>query len=194
MDGHLWLGQFEARKAIAATQQLEREHGLTLTPGLGDVHEEDRHAPVPAAERRSQPRKSEIEQADRTGEAPVRLALQEIIDAALEEPSTVFAFMDRLERAGVGMRANVASTGRMNGFSFELDGIAFKASRIGKAYSWKHLEERGVDYVQERDGPRLRARKRRPRGTRPGASPMIQVSPGIIGPDVTYRLRPRLRL
>lgn len=36
----VWLGQHEVHRAIAATQQLEREFGLTLTPGLGDADAE----------------------------------------------------------------------------------------------------------------------------------------------------------
>lgn len=149
LDGELWHGQWEARKAITATQQLEREHGLTVTPGLDAID---------AVENKRAPTKSELEQADRTGAAPARLALQEILDAALEDSGTVFAFMDRLESAGVFVRPNVASTGRLNGFSFEFAGIPFKGSQLGKAYSWKNLQARGVDYEPDRDGAQLIAR------------------------------------
>lgn len=146
LDGELWHGQWEARKAINATQQLEREHGLTVTPGLEDID---------VIDNKRAPKKREIERSDRTGEAPARLRLQEILDAALEEPGTIFAFLDRLEAAGVSVRPNVASTGRLNGFSFEFDGVPFKGSQLGKAYSWKQLQTRGVEYEQERDGARL---------------------------------------
>lgn len=149
LDGELWHGQWEARKAINATQRLEREHGLTLTPGLEDID---------VIDNRRAPTKPEIEQADRTGEAPARLRLQEALDGALKEPGTVFAFMDQLEAAGVTVRPNVASTGRLNGFSFEIDGIPFKGSQLGKAYSWKQLQARGIEYEQDRDGEALRAR------------------------------------
>jgi hypothetical protein len=149
LDGELWHGQWEARRAINATQRLEREHGLTLTPGLDDID---------VIDNKRTPKKAEIEQTDRTGEAPARQKLQEIVDAALEDPGTVFAFMDRLEAAGVSVRPNVASTGRLNGFSFEIDGIPFKGSQLGKAYSWKQLQARGIDYEQDRDGEALRAR------------------------------------
>lgn len=149
LDGELWHGQWEARKAIAATQRLEREHGLTLTPGLEDID---------VIDNKRAPTKPEIEQADRTGEAPARLRLQDALDSALEEPGSVFAFMDQLEAAGVTVRPNVASTGRLNGFSFEIDGIPFKGSQLGKAYSWKQLQARGIEYEQDRDGEALRAR------------------------------------
>lgn len=45
--GEVWLGQHEVHRAIEATQQLEREFGLTLTPGLGDADAEAKVARPP---------------------------------------------------------------------------------------------------------------------------------------------------
>lgn len=45
--GEVWLGQHEVHRAIEATQQLEREFGLTLTPGLGDADGEAKVARPP---------------------------------------------------------------------------------------------------------------------------------------------------
>lgn len=150
LDGSLYLGKWDAKRAIKLTQELELKHGLTVTKGLED-------GPAPVAT----PTRKEVEMAIRTGDAPPRVALQQIVDVALSEPGSVFDFMDRLEAAGVGVRANVASTGKMNGFSFEYAGVPFKASDLGKAYGWKSLQERGVDYVQDRDGAALIARANR---------------------------------
>ena len=146
LDGTIWHGQFEAKKAIALTQELEERHGLTRTKGL------DYPAPAKAASRQ------EIEMSVRTGEAPPRLMLQQIVEAALAEPGSVFDFMDRIEAAGAVARPNVATTGKMNGFSFEYGGIAFKGSDLGKAYTWKGLQGRGITYDQDRDGAALRER------------------------------------
>lgn len=150
LDGGLYLGKWDAKRAIKLTQELELKHGLTVTKGLED-------GPAPVAT----PTKREVEMAIRTGDAPPRVALQQIVDAALSEPGSVFDFMDRLEAAGVGIRANVASTGKMNGFSFEYAGVPFKASDLGKAYGWKSLQERGVTYEQNRDGAALISRANR---------------------------------
>ena len=150
LDGSLYLGKWDTKRAIKLTSDLEQRHGLTVTKGL-----EDGPAPV------STPTRKEIEMAIRTGDAPPRVALQQIVDASLETPGSIFDFMDRLEAAGVGVRANVASTGKMNGFSFEYRGVPFKASDLGKSYGWKALQERGVDYVQDRDGAELIARANR---------------------------------
>jgi hypothetical protein len=153
-DGELWHGQWEARKAIAATQRIERDHGLILTPGLEDDEDTAPGQEAPAPGSRSVT-KSEIEQADRTGNAPARMRLQEIVGAALDQPQTIFAFIDQIEAAGVTVIPNVATTGRMNGFSFEIDGIPFKGSQLGKAFGWKAIQERGVEYEQDRDGESL---------------------------------------
>lgn len=147
LDGGLWHGQHDARRAIALTQELEKKHDLIRTKGLDD-------GPAPA----SRPTKGEIEMQDRTGEPTPRLALQSIIDAALADPGSVFDFLDRLEDAGVTARPNLARTGKMNGFSFEFRGIPFRGSQLGKKYGWKALQERGVEYEQDRDGAALRER------------------------------------
>jgi hypothetical protein len=141
LDGRIWLGQWEARRAIETTQELEHIHGLTLTPGLGDVR----------AERRKLTDK-EINMAVRTGEEPPRQRLQRLLDEAVRGEPTAPELAERLQAAGVGVRANLASsTGRMNGFSFEIDGISFKGSDLGKTYTWTGLQKMGVRYDEVRD-------------------------------------------
>lgn len=134
LDGGLYLGKWDAKRAIKLTADLEQRHGLTITKGLED-------GPAPVAT----PTRKEVEMSLRTGDAPPRVVLQQIVDAALSEPGSVFDFIDRLEAAGVGVKANVASTGKMNGFSFMFAGVPFKASDLGKAYGWKSLQARGLN-------------------------------------------------
>lgn len=182
LDGDLYHGAFDAKRAIQLTQELEDRHGLTRTKGLED-------GPAPKA----QPTKREIEAATRTGDAPPRLVLQEIVDAALSEPGSVFDFMDRIEAAGAVVRPNVAKTGKMNGFSFEYGGIPFKGSDLGKAYTWKGLQERGIEYEQDRDGEALRTRASGPvagAGEIDGGSPIPldrPAGPVGTGPDEAGR-------
>lgn len=162
LDGFLWLGQWEARRAITATQQIEREHGLTLTPGLDDDPEA---APEQAPTRtgRKTATQPELERADRTGEAPARLRLQEVIDQATADGPSVLALLDRLDAAGVTTTPNIASTGKLNGFAFAIDGVSFKGSQLGKRYSWQGLQARGVTYESDRESADLRARADRAR-------------------------------
>lgn len=147
LSGGVWLGQWEVPKAIEATQALERRHGLTITKGLYD--DEHKRRPADRAQKSLTP--AEINQAVRTDEEPPRQRLQRLVDAAAEGSPTVVEFAERLTLAGVSVRANVASTGRMNGFSFEIEGIPFKGSDLGKQYTWKGLQDRGITYEQVRD-------------------------------------------
>lgn len=140
LDGSVWLGKWEARRAIEATQGLEREHGLTLTPGLGSAR----------AERRKLTDK-EINMAIRTGKEPPRQQLQRILDEAIKDAPTALELAERLVAAGVGVRANIAKTGKMSGFSFGIDGIWFKGSSLGDKYKWSSLQKAGVTYDEARD-------------------------------------------
>lgn len=133
LDGRVWHGKWEARRAIEACKRLERRHGLQLTPGLGEARAE-RKAPTSAETRR----------AERTGTDAPRVRLRGLIDAALHDRPDLETFAARLTAQGVEVRANVARTGRMNGFSFAVDGVAFKGSDLGKAYTWNGLQARGL--------------------------------------------------
>ena len=140
LAGKVWLGQWEARRAIEATQALEKEHGLTLTAGLGEARAEQKKLTA-----------AEINMAVRTGQEPPRQRLQRLVDAATERGDTVVQFAEWLTAAGVTVRPNLASTGRLNGFAFEVEGVHFKGSDLGKAYTWKGLQDRGITYEQARD-------------------------------------------
>ena len=144
LDAKVWLGQWEARRAIEATQALEQAHGLTLTPGLGEARAEKKQLTA-----------QEINMAVRTGNEPPRQQLQRLLDEAIKDKPTAPELAERLQAAGVGVRANIASTGRMNGFSFELEGVQFKSSDLGKGYTWGSLQTAGVTYEQTRDSASL---------------------------------------
>ncbi len=142
MVGPVWRDGRDIFRAIAATQELEKEYGLTQTPG----YRKRESARATYRERKK---------AENSGVAPPRIQLQELIDEAVVDKPTAPQLAFRLEDKGVIVRANVASTGKMNGFSFELDGLAFKGSKLGKAYGWSGLQKRGVSYDVERDAAEL---------------------------------------
>ncbi|MCP3967033.1 MAG: relaxase/mobilization nuclease domain-containing protein [Lentisphaerae bacterium] len=139
LDGEIWKGQWEARKAIQSTQKLEKEFGLSQTKGLEEKRTEKRLT------------SNEINMAARTKKAPTRAILQNHIAEALEDKPTTAVFLERMAISNIGVRPNIASTGRMSGISFELEGIKFKGSQLGKGYSWAGLQKKGLDYEQDRD-------------------------------------------
>lgn len=142
LDGSVWHGRWEARKAIDLTQVLEERHGLTRTPGYRQKDEKSLT-------------RGEIEMAVRTEQAPPKKVLQELIKTAAQGNPTVVQFAEKLVMSGVEVRANIASTGTLSGFSFGLDGYSFKGSQLGKKFGWKALKAQGVSYEQDRDREQL---------------------------------------
>jgi len=92
---------------------------------------------------------------------PEQTEIRQIIDTileALDAAATLEAFLQRLEAAGVVVKANIAHTGKMNGFRFELDGASFTGAELGEPYKWPRLKER-LSYTPERDNIHLFARR-----------------------------------
>ena len=122
----VWLGQWDARKAIDATQTLERELELTLTPGLADWLEED---PEPRQRNRRAQRvlsRAEREMGQRRGETLSRRKLQDLIALAMKEGASLREFSNRLTRMGVEIQFRLGKPGQITGVSLRCDGVAFK--------------------------------------------------------------------
>jgi hypothetical protein len=151
-DGSVYLGQNENLKSTRITQSLERRFGLTVTKGP----EYDWSTPTPTVTPkptpapRRKPKKGERQVIERTGELSVRQMLQEILDAALLDRPSLLEFVRRLAAWNVRAIPNLASTGKMNGFSFSLDGVSLKASALGTLYKWGELQ-RVLAYHPEHD-------------------------------------------
>ena len=83
-DGRVYLGQNENLASTRHIQDLEVAHGLRLTKGpayIDSTVEPEALRPVPRD--RAALRKSEIDQAVRTGQEPPKARLQRLIDAAV---------------------------------------------------------------------------------------------------------------
>ena len=156
-DGRVYLGQNENLASTRHIQDLERDHGLRLTKGPEYIDPDaEPEALRPIQSQRRGLSKTEIDLSVRTRKEPPKQALQRLIDEAVSDSPTVLQLVERLEAADVTVVANLASTGRLNGFSFLLDGVSLKGSQLGKAYAWAGLQARGVTYDQDRDGPSIR--------------------------------------
>ncbi|MBA5239190.1 relaxase, partial [Pectobacterium aroidearum] len=84
------------------------------------------------------------------GEPSPKSVIQEALETLLAGKPSTTEFVTQLVARNIRVVPNIASTGKMNGFSFEYQGIAFKASQLGKGYSWSALQHR-LDYQPERD-------------------------------------------
>lgn len=132
LSGGLYLGRNEHLVATRICQKLEQKHGLTITPGP------DHKAPAKAL------KTTEKAMQQRTGKVPPRRQLQQLIDKVISENANLNTddFIKKLAKVGVVARPNLSLNGKMSGFSFEVAGVAFKASQLGKQYGWQTLEKR----------------------------------------------------
>lgn len=144
--GRVWDDGREVYRAIHATQRAEKVFGLTPTSGL-----DKKTLGKPSLKR------GEAEAAMRDGTTPAKVRVADAIKAALHDHPMIHVFADRLEKQGIRAVPNVAATGAMNGFSFEVNGIAVKGSACGAR--WKELRE-AIDYEMERDTEYLRGLRR----------------------------------
>lgn len=137
-DGSVWNRRDDRYKARRAAVQVEKRHQLTATP----VRTSE------ASKRVSdhQVTQGEHRRATRTARAPERVLLADRVRAAREAAAGYGrqGFEAALDEAGVAWRVNVASTGRVSGYSFHLPGhtdthgqeVWWKASQLDKTLAW----------------------------------------------------------
>lgn len=135
MCGKVVSDSHDYKRQEVLMRRLEQEYGLLQV------------VPSKDASRKAMS-KGEIEHVLRTGEASARVRLQEMVDKALKENPEFRAFISRLSQGGVETKLNQASTGRISGISFSLDGVVLKGSDLGKAYTWNSLQKRGLYHEQ----------------------------------------------
>lgn len=119
IGGKLYLGKNENLISTRIISELERVHGLTETTSVTGSHRQDKRKPS----------RNELMMAERTAAPCPKSQLQALIDNALTPRPDLLTFVRLLEQEGVTCKPNIATTGKMNGFSFQYQGIAFKASR-----------------------------------------------------------------
>ncbi|RRO08415.1 relaxase/mobilization nuclease domain-containing protein, partial [Pectobacterium aquaticum] len=166
-NGSLYLGKNENLISTRIIQQLERDYSLTITKGP-----EAKASPFPPALSRKSPTqkpmgatpkpkklsRNEAMMEKYKGELSPKSVIQEALEELLADKPSTTEFVTQLVARNITVVPNIASTGKMNGFSFEYQGIAFKASQLGKCYSWSTLQDK-LDYQPERDNAFLFALK-----------------------------------
>jgi hypothetical protein len=130
-DGRIWNPHHDFRLWEGAAARLEAKHGLYEVrvgrAGYGPTWKKS-------------PTTNELNRALRTEQPSDRMALQQLIDAALAGNPAFPVFWQRLLDAGVTPIPNIASTGRVSGMSFRYGaGLQMKGSDLGKGYSWGSL-------------------------------------------------------
>lgn len=142
--GKLYLGRNENLASTRIIQQLERDYNLTRTKGT----KASPAAPSPKPKLKKSRNEAMME--ERIGELCPKTIIQNALEVFLANKPSTTEFVHQLVAQNIRAIPNIASTGRMNGFSFEYQGIVFKASQLGKGYSWAELQNK-IDYQAERD-------------------------------------------
>lgn len=128
LSGRVFLGQKDVEKGIRLTQELEERFGLTRTKGLGrELNGLDLN---------------EMKMIERTQKLSRKQRIKVYVDASIAKASSLEDFVLILEGYGVDTAFNTASTGRVAGVTFILDGFAVKGSKLGSRYSYNALRKR----------------------------------------------------
>ncbi|NJO66750.1 MAG: relaxase/mobilization nuclease domain-containing protein [Leptolyngbyaceae cyanobacterium RM1_405_57] len=139
LDGTTVSDSWDYRRSEAAIRQLEREYSLR---SLQSSYEKNSRSPTTGEQRLLA----------RTGEESIRVQLQRSLDQATQSPVTMPQLIRHLQQNGISVRICDRQTGGVKGISYELNGIAFSGTHLGKAYTFQGLQKyRGVNYDSHRD-------------------------------------------
>ncbi|EBW3178656.1 relaxase/mobilization nuclease domain-containing protein [Serratia marcescens] len=132
-SGKLYLGKNENLISTRIIEELEQDYQLTRTKGTDALNPSS--SPV-----KSRKSRNEAMLENRTGKKCPKTIIQEAIDTLITSKISEEEFVQQLAAQKIKAIPNRASTGKMNGFSFEYKNVSFRASQLGKKYSWKNLE------------------------------------------------------
>ncbi|MHA3432904.1 relaxase/mobilization nuclease domain-containing protein [Yersinia pseudotuberculosis] len=142
VSGKINLGRHESLVSGRIIQELEIKYGLTITKAADPKK-------TASSVKGKKLSRNETMYEKRTRKVCNKKKLQNILDKSLIGKPDLNTFIKRLEDNQVACKANRASSGKMNGFSFEYQSVAFKASQLGKKYSWSNLQKL-LNYEPER--------------------------------------------
>lgn len=126
LDGELFNVFRDQIKSKDVCRRLEAKYGLT------EVSNEKKTYRAKTTQKERQMNK-------RTGRTPEKVLVQEALNKLLGgEKPTHRELISALEADGIIAIPNIASTGKMNGYSFQYGGRNYTGSQTG--YAWKHLQ------------------------------------------------------
>lgn len=139
LDGTTVSDSWDYRRSELAIRQLEQDYGLQ---SLHSSQEQDSRSPTTGEQRLLA----------RTGEESIRVQLQRSLDQATQSPITMPQLIGQLQQNGISVRIRDRQPGEITGISYELNGIAFSGTHLGKAYTFQGLQRyRRVNYDSHRD-------------------------------------------
>lgn len=96
--------------------------------------------------------KNELEMMKRTNLPSPKAALQVILKKILQNDKnlTTTEFISRLQKKGVDILFNQATTGYVSGISYRYNGIIINGAKLENNYEWSSIKN-SINYEQERD-------------------------------------------
>lgn len=79
------------------------------------------------------------------------------INTLLAGSPSVTEFVAGLEAAGIDVRPNIATTGKVSGFAYGIGDVLVTAKSLGRDYTWANLQRAGLSFDPDRDLPALHA-------------------------------------
>jgi hypothetical protein len=126
-DGTAVRDSWQYRRSEVLVRQLEQEFGLQPT-----------HSSWERQERA--PKTGEIRRSRRTGEPSKRVELQRTVREVLQRCQSLESFIEALSLQDVSVRLRRSASGKIQGISYELNGIAFQGRKLGKDYTWQSIQ------------------------------------------------------
>jgi hypothetical protein len=84
----------------------------------------------------------------------IKRQLQNLCDIAVADKPMMSQYLQRLKDAGVETRIRKTRTGKVQGISYELEGVAFAGHKLGRNYSWIGLQKLGItEHLQQQQPP-----------------------------------------
>jgi len=155
-DGSVVSDQHDYRRSEAIIRQIERDFGLTAVESSHLLDQEK------AMNHHKAPDRGQIIYSEVSGEAPPAMRVAALIDGIIDDGASVSEMIERLEDADIAVYPNIASTGRVSGLAYELDGVRVTSKAMGRGFTWANLLKRGLSYEPDRDDAAIReARCRR---------------------------------
>jgi len=137
IDGQCANSWLDFHRAEEVIRQLEQKYELTPVASSWEVQ----RGAESTGEIRRQRREAEL------GTEPQESAkrrLQNLCDAAAADKPTLSQYLQHLKDSGVEPQIKETRTGKIQGISYKLEGVAFPGHKLGRNYSWIGLQRLGI--------------------------------------------------
>jgi hypothetical protein len=140
-----WVDDFQSfRRMEAILRKIERDEGLRQIESSWEVK---RNAPTHGQTQRVKREVREVAAGEReTAILPVSDRLQIAIDLAGSESGTVIEFARKLAQQGIATRLKVTRTGKIQGISYQMEGVCYPGNKLYDASLPKLQSVRGLTF------------------------------------------------